>query len=136
MHGDVAADATADGTADGTADLLGFDRRHLWHPYAAATSPPPARLVQSAQGVRLRIAGVGEVIDGMSSWWAAVHGYRHPALDAALSAQAERVSHVMFGGLTHEPAVGLARRLLGLVPAGLSRVFLCDSGSVSVEIAV
>jgi len=141
-HGDIAGDDAAGGaTADGhpaaaVEALLGYDREHLWHPYAPAIAPPEARLVESARGVRLRLAGIGEVIDGMSSWWAAVHGYRHPALDAALLGQVGRFSHVMFGGLTHEPAVGLARRLLAMAPQGLIRVFLCDSGSVSVEIAV
>jgi adenosylmethionine---8-amino-7-oxononanoate aminotransferase len=113
--------------------LLAFDSEHVWHPYAP--SGASARLVESAQGVRLRIAGVGDVIDGMSSWWAAIHGYRHPALDAALADQAGKMSHVMFGGLTNRPAIELSRALLGLVPE-LDRVFLCDSGSVSVEVAV
>jgi adenosylmethionine-8-amino-7-oxononanoate aminotransferase len=129
-----------------TDQLLEYDAEHVWHPYAPSGST--ARLVESAQGVRIRLAGVGEVIDGMSSWWAAIHGYRHPALDAALVQQASRISHVMFGGLTHAPAVELTRRLLALArgtrgtggtdPAGpeLARVFLCDSGSVSVEVAV
>lgn len=117
-------------------DLLAFDAAHVWHPYAPALTPPEARLVESASGVRLRLAGGAEVIDAMSSWWAAVHGYAHPVLDAALLRQAGRMSHVMFGGLTHEPAVELSRRLLALAPDGLRRVFLCDSGSVSVEVAV
>jgi len=115
---------------------LEFDRRHLWHPYAPARPQTPARMVEAADGVRLRIAGAGEVIDGMSSWWAAIHGYRHPALDRALREQSAAFSHVMFGGLTHRPAVELARRLLAAAPPGLEHVFLCDSGSVSVEIAV
>jgi adenosylmethionine-8-amino-7-oxononanoate aminotransferase len=125
-------------------DLLDFDSRHVWHPYAPSGSI--AREVESASGVRLRLADLGdgtggEVIDGMSSWWAAIHGYRHPALDAALIDQAGRMSHVMFGGLTHAPAVDLTRRLLELAPgadgpAAMDRVFLCDSGSVSVEVAV
>jgi adenosylmethionine---8-amino-7-oxononanoate aminotransferase len=126
------------------AELLDFDARHVWHPYAPSGSS--ARVVQSAQGVRLRLADAGDgrpgdVIDGMSSWWAAIHGYRHPALDAALADQAGRMSHVMFGGLTHGPAVELTRRLLEVGPGAgteraLRRVFLCDSGSVSVEVAV
>ncbi len=116
--------------------LLAADRRHLWHPYASMTAPGEARLVESAEGVRLRIAGHGEVVDGMSSWWCAIHGYRHPALDAAAQAQLASMSHVMFGGLTHAPAVGLAERLLALTPEPLRHVFLCDSGSVSVEVAV
>jgi adenosylmethionine---8-amino-7-oxononanoate aminotransferase len=122
------------------AEVLRFDSDHVWHPYAPSGSR--ARVVESAQGVRLQLAaGQGDVIDGMSSWWAAIHGYRHPALDAALVEQAGRMSHVMFGGLTHAPAVELSRRLLELAPGAggerpLHRVFLCDSGSVSVEVAV
>ncbi len=93
-------------------------------------------VVTSASGVRLRLADGRELIDGMSSWWAAIHGYRHPALDAAAHEQLGRMSHVMFGGLTHEPAVRLAERLAALTPDGLEHVFLCDSGSVCVEVAV
>lgn len=119
-----------------TDDLLALDREHVWHPYA----PLPARLdalpVVSAEGVRLRLADGRELIDGMSSWWCAVHGYRHPALDAAVRAQLERMAHVMFGGLTHEPAVRLAQRLVQLTPDGLEHVFFADSGSVSVEVAI
>ena len=96
----------------------------------------PPLVVESASGVRLKLAGGTELVDGMSSWWAAVHGYRHPALDAAAAGQLGRMSHVMFGGLTHEPAVRLCQRLAALAPAGLEHVFLCDSGSVSVEVAV
>jgi adenosylmethionine---8-amino-7-oxononanoate aminotransferase len=92
--------------------------------------------VVSAQGVRLRLADGRELIDGMSSWWCAVHGYRHPALDAAVSEQLRRMAHVMFGGLTHEPAVRLAERLLEMAPDGLEHVFFADSGSVSVEVAI
>jgi adenosylmethionine-8-amino-7-oxononanoate aminotransferase len=93
-------------------------------------------VVESASGVRLQLAGGGELVDGMSSWWAAIHGYRHPVLDAAAADQLGRMSHVMFGGLTHEPAVRLCERLVAMAPAGLEHVFLCDSGSVSVEVAV
>src|SRR3954447_8536002 len=92
-------------------------------------------LVESARGVRLRLADGRELVDGMSSWWSAIHGYRHPVLDAALAGQAGRMSHVMFGGLTHEPAITLAKTLVDLTPDGLEHVFLCDSGSVSVEVA-
>jgi len=108
----------------------------VWHPYGAlpgAFSPLP---VVSAQGVRLRLADGRELIDGMSSWWCAIHGYRHPALDAAIAEQLGSVAHVMFGGLTHEPGVRLAERLTALAPDGLDRVFLADSGSVSVEVAI
>jgi adenosylmethionine-8-amino-7-oxononanoate aminotransferase len=119
-----------------TAELLGLDRAHVWHPYA---SLPPAQaplLVESAQGVRLRLADGREPIDGMASWWCAIHGYRHPRLDAALAGQLQRMAHVMLGGLTHAPAIELARRLVALVPAGLEHVFFADSGSVGVEVAI
>ncbi|KRE63430.1 adenosylmethionine--8-amino-7-oxononanoate transaminase [Nostocoides sp. Soil756] len=120
--------------------LLAYDREHVWHPYSSALTPTDAYLVESAEGVRLRLRAPGgeahEVVDAMSSWWCAVHGYRVPELDAAARDQLGRMSHVMFGGLTHEPAVGLARRLLDLAPAGMEHVFLADSGSVSVEVAM
>jgi adenosylmethionine---8-amino-7-oxononanoate aminotransferase len=118
------------------ATLLAFDREHLWHPYTSMTEPTPTRLVVGAEGTRLRLADGREVVDAMSSWWAAIHGYRHPALDAALTTQAGDFAHVMFGGLTHEPAIRLAQRLVSLAPDGLDHVFLADSGSVSVEVAL
>ena len=118
------------------AALLAADRAHLWHPYTSMTDPTPTRLVTGADGVRLELAGGHRVIDGMSSWWAAIHGYRHPALDAAAAAQLDEFAHVMFGGLTHAPAVRLAERLVEVTPAGLDHVFLADSGSVSVEVAL
>jgi len=108
----------------------------VWHPYGALPAPLQSLPVVSAQGVRLRLADGRELIDGMASWWCAIHGYRHPALDAAVREQLGRMAHVMFGGLTHEPAVRLAQRLTELAPAGLERVFLADSGSVSVEVAI
>ncbi|GAB2615472.1 adenosylmethionine-8-amino-7-oxononanoate aminotransferase [Paractinoplanes abujensis] len=117
-------------------DLLALDRAHVWHPYGPMPGRSEPYLVESAQGVRLRLAGGREVVDGMSSWWAAIHGYRHPVLDAALVEQSQRMSHVMFGGLTHEPAVRLATTLVDLAPDGLEHVFLCDSGSVGVEVAI
>jgi len=117
-------------------DLIEFDRAHVWHPYAPMDSPATPLLVTSAAGNRLTLADGREPIDAMSSWWAAIHGYRHPRLDAALHRQAESMSHVMFGGLTHEPAIELARRLLDLAPTGLDKVFFADSGSVSVEVAI
>jgi adenosylmethionine---8-amino-7-oxononanoate aminotransferase len=119
-----------------TTQLLDFDREHLWHPYTSMTQPLPTHLVTGAEGVRLRLADGREVIDAMSSWWCAIHGYRHPELDAALRTQAEQMSHVMFGGLTHEPAIRLGQRLVDIAPTGLDRVFLADSGSVSVEVAL
>lgn len=116
--------------------LLAYDREHVWHPYTSMTEPTPVRLVTGADGCRLRLADGREVIDGMSSWWAAIHGYRHPALDRALKGQADDFAHVMFGGLTHEPAIRLAQRLVEMTPTGLEHVFLADSGSVSVEVAL
>ena len=116
--------------------LLELDSQRVWHPYAPMPPAYPPLVVAEASGVRLRLADGTELIDGMSSWWAALHGYAHPALDAAAKEQLGRMSHVMFGGLTHEPAVTLADRLAALAPDGLEHVFLCDSGSVSVEVAV
>jgi adenosylmethionine---8-amino-7-oxononanoate aminotransferase len=118
------------------ADLLAFDRAHLWHPYTSMTQPTPTRLVTGADGTRLRLADGRQVIDGMSSWWAAIHGYNHPVLNQAAREQLDTMAHVMFGGLTHEPAIRLAQQLIGLAPAGLEHVFLADSGSVSVEVAM
>ncbi|AEH09768.1 MULTISPECIES: adenosylmethionine--8-amino-7-oxononanoate transaminase [Protofrankia] len=117
-------------------ELLADDRAHVWHPYASATDPLPVFPVASASGVRLRLADGRELIDGMSSWWAAIHGYAHPVLDAAVRAQLDDMAHVMFGGLTHAPAVTLARTLVEITPPPLTRVFFCDSGSVSVEVAI
>jgi len=119
-----------------TEKLLQLDSQRVWHPYAPMPGTRQPLVVESARGVRLRLADGGELIDGMSSWWAVLHGYAHPALDAAAREQLGRMSHVMFGGLTHEPAVTLADRLAALAPDGLEHVFLCDSGSVSVEVAV
>ncbi|WP_431904378.1 adenosylmethionine--8-amino-7-oxononanoate transaminase [Amycolatopsis thermoflava] len=118
------------------AELLAFDRGHLWHPYTSMTDPAPVRLVTGASGSRITVDGAGDVVDGMASWWSAIHGYRHPVLDEAARRQLAKMSHVMFGGLTHEPAVELAARLVDLTPAGLEHVFLADSGSVSVEVAM
>lgn len=115
-------------------NLLAYDREHVWHPYTSMTDPTPVRMVTGASGVRLRLDDGSELIDAMSSWWAAVHGYGVPELDAAI--RSVDMAHVMFGGLTHAPAVRLAERLVGLAPAGLDRVFLADSGSVSVEVAL
>ncbi|HWG99643.1 MAG TPA: adenosylmethionine--8-amino-7-oxononanoate transaminase [Pilimelia sp.] len=117
-------------------ELLRLDRAHVWHPYAPMPGTTPPYVVESASGVRLRLADGRELVDGMASWWAAIHGYRHPVLDAAVTDQLRRMSHVMFGGLTHEPAVRLAATLVEVAPPGLEHVFLCDSGSVAVEVAV
>ncbi|GAA2341639.1 adenosylmethionine--8-amino-7-oxononanoate transaminase [Streptomyces kunmingensis] len=117
-------------------ELLALDRQHVWHPYGPMPGRQRPLVVESAAGVRLRVAGHGELVDGMSSWWSAIHGYNHPVLNEAAYAQLERMSHVMFGGLTHEPAIGLAKRLVDMSPDGLEHVFLADSGSVSVEVAL
>jgi adenosylmethionine-8-amino-7-oxononanoate aminotransferase len=116
--------------------LLELDRRHVWHPYGPMPAVDAVRPVVSADGVRLRLADGRELIDGMASWWCAVHGYRHPALDAAIRDQLDDMAHVMFGGLTHEPAVRLATRLVELTPDPLEHVFFVDSGSVAVEVAI
>src|SRR3989442_6966433 len=117
-------------------ELIALDRAHVWHPYGPMPGTVDPLVVESAQEVRLRLADRRELIDGMSSWWAAIHGYRPPVLDPAVTGQLGRMSHVMFGGLTHEPAVRLATQLVEITPAPLQHVFLCDSGSVSVEVAV
>ncbi|SER11495.1 adenosylmethionine-8-amino-7-oxononanoate aminotransferase [Lentzea albida] len=117
-------------------DLLKLDQAHVWHPYGPMPGTQEPLLVTEASGVRLTLADGRELVDGMSSWWAAIHGYRHPVLDAAVTGQLGRMSHVMFGGLTHEPAIRLCEKLVEITPAELQHVFLCDSGSVSVEVAV
>jgi adenosylmethionine-8-amino-7-oxononanoate aminotransferase len=117
-------------------DITSLDASLLWHPYGAFPASTTPLVVAEASGTRLTLADGRELVDGMSSWWAAVHGYRHPVLDAAATAQLGRMSHVMFGGLTHEPAARLAQLLVEITPDGLDKVFLADSGSVSVEVAV
>lgn len=115
---------------------LEFDRLHLWHPYSSMTDPTQVWPVVAAEGVRLQLADGRKLIDGMASWWCAVHGYNHPRLNAAVSEQIQQMSHVMFGGLTHNPAIQLAKRLVALTPRKLDKVFLADSGSVSIEVAI
>ena len=115
---------------------LEFDRRQIWHPYESMRNPTPACPVVSARGVRLTLDDGRELIDGMASWWSVIHGYNHPVLNRAARKQLSRMPHVMFGGLTHEPAIRLAQRLVGLLPGDLDRVFFSDSGSVAVEVAI
>lgn len=119
-----------------TPEQIKFDQQHIWHPYSSMINPPPAYPVISAQGVHLELANGQKLLDGMSSWWSVIHGYNHPVLNAAAHAQIDKMSHVMFGGITHEPAVQLAQRLVEITPKDLDKVFLADSGSVSVEVAI
>ncbi|MDE9427936.1 adenosylmethionine--8-amino-7-oxononanoate transaminase [Xenorhabdus bovienii] len=115
---------------------LEFDLRHIWHPYTSMTHPLPTYPVVSAAGVELELSDGRRLIDGMSSWWAAIHGYNHPVLNEAAKSQIDRMSHVMFGGITHPPAIELCQQLVAMTPAALECVFLADSGSVAVEVAL
>lgn len=117
-------------------EILQKDQRHVWHPYASVIDPLPVYEVTHADGVYLHLADGRRLIDGMSSWWCAIHGYNHPELNAAAIKQLGKMSHVMFGGITHEPAVNLCAKLVELTSAPLQKVFLSDSGSVSVEVAI
>lgn len=116
--------------------LIQFDTNHIWHPYTSMTSPVPAFPVESAQGCTITLADGRRLTDGMASWWCMIHGYSHPVINEAIRNQLDRLPHIMFGGLTHAPAVELAEKLINITPDGLDKLFYADSGSVAVEVAM
>jgi adenosylmethionine-8-amino-7-oxononanoate aminotransferase len=119
-----------------TQEQINFDQQHIWHPYSSMINPPPMYPVDSASGVRMNLSDGTELIDGMASWWSVIHGYNHPELNKAAHEQIDKMSHVMFGGLTHAPAIELSKKLVQMTPTTLDKVFLADSGSVAVEVAI
>lgn len=123
-------------TVDQQQSLLEFDKNNVWHPYTSMSDPLPSYLVESANGVHINLANGEQLVDGMSSWWSVLHGYNHPRINEAIQTQLAKMSHVMFGGLTHQSAIELCEKLINLTPKGLEKVFLSDSGSVSVEVAI
>lgn len=119
-----------------TQELIEYDKKHIWHPYTSAINPLTCYPVKSAKGVYIELMNGKRLIDGMSSWWSVIHGYNHPELNNALKEQVDSMAHVMFGGLTHEPAVNLAKKLIEITPDNLEHVFFADSGSVAIEVAM